>query len=222
MMTRTRASKAPDNASREADGEPSGFKLSLVAPSDSLEFLSILFNGWYERNKVDLTTNGIHRDLLTDWNAIAALPRSYKAFKAFYGRASALDGHIKGIRWNTNERLQLGPIINRHYAKEIQLFLDWQTDRDAIVLDARDEDVLLAVPDIQPDSDATGSIAPRKIDNTDDDDDSIAKSDRFWRMESDSDIAAKAARSALRSPKYELRTDNHRQLSLRIDILVQD
>ena len=110
MMTRTRASKAPDNASRKADGEPSGFKLSLVAPSDSLEFLSILFNGWYERNKVDLTTKGIHRDLLTDWNAIAALPRSFTAFKAFYSQASALDGHINGIRWNKNDRLQLGPV----------------------------------------------------------------------------------------------------------------
>ena len=118
-MTRNRASKAPDNASRKADGEPSGFKLSLVAPSDSLEFLSILLNGWYEKNKVDLTTKGIHRNLLTDWNAIAALPRSYKAFKAFYGRACALDFRIKGIKWNTNERLQLGPVINRHYAKEI-------------------------------------------------------------------------------------------------------
>ena len=114
MMTRTRASKAPDNASRKADGEPSGFKLSLVAPKDSLEFLSILFNGWYDRNKMDLTTKGIHRDLLTDWNAIAALPRSITAFKAFYSRASALDGHIKGIRWNKGDRLQLGPIINRH------------------------------------------------------------------------------------------------------------
>ena len=93
---------------------------------------------------------------------------------------------------------------------------------DAIVLDAPDEDVLSAVSDIQSDSDATGSIAPRKIDNADDDD-SIAKSDRFWHMESDSNIAAKAALLASRSPPaYAPRTDNQRLLSLRIDALVHD
>ena len=124
MMARKRASKAPDNASRKADGEPRVFKLSLVPPSDSLEFLSILFNSWHERNKVDLTTKGIHRDLLTNWNAIAALPRSFKAFKDIYRRASTLYFRIKGIKWNTNDRLQLVVVINRHYAKDIQLFLD--------------------------------------------------------------------------------------------------
>ena len=93
---------------------------------------------------------------------------------------------------------------------------------NAIVLDAPDNDIPLAVPDTQSDSDTTESIAPRKIDNTDDDD-SIAKSDRFWRMESDTDIAAKAALLASRSPPaYAPRTDNQRLLSLRIDALVDD
>ena len=93
---------------------------------------------------------------------------------------------------------------------------------NAIVLDAPDDDIPLAVPDTQSDSDTTESIAPRKIDNTDDDD-SIAKSDRFWRMESDTDIAAKAALLASRSPPaYAPRTDSQRLLSLRIDALVND
>ena len=164
-MTRTRASKAPNNASRKADGEPRAFMLSLVSPSDSLEFLSIIFYGWYDRNKEALATKGIHRDLLTDWNGILALPRSFKAFKGIYGRACTLDYKIKGIKWCTNERLQLGPAINRHYGQEIQLFLDWQADKDTspdeVIVEAPD-DVTLAIPDNHSDSDATGSIAPNR------------------------------------------------------------
>ena len=167
--------------------------LSLVSPSDSLEFLFILFNDWYDRNKEAVTTNGIHHNLLTDWNAISALPRSFKAFKGIYEQACTLDYKIKGIKWRTNEHLQLGPAINRHYGQEIQLFLDWQANKDTQALTSPDDvtivaatdDVTLAIPDTHSDSDATGSIAPRRIDTNDD---STEKSDPFWRMESDSDI----------------------------------
>ena len=76
-------------------------------------------------------------------------------------------------------------------------------------------DVTLAMPDTQSDLDATRSIAPRRI-NTDE-----KCSDRFWRMESDSDIAMKAL-LASRSPKYAPRTDHQQQLSLRLDVLVRD
>ena len=70
--------------------------------------------------------------------------------------------------------------------------------------------------DTQSDSNMTGSIAPRKIDTNE------KRSERFWRMESDSDIAAKAALLASRSPTYAPRTDHQQQLSLRLDVLVQD
>ena len=114
--------------------------------------------------------------------------------------------------------LQLGPAINHHYCPEIQFFLDWQIDRDARALTPSLDDS--AAPTILPntqnkDSDSE-SITLRRIDT-----DAAQKNERFWHMESDSNIAAEAALLASRSPKFPSRSDYQRQLSLQVDVLVR-
>ena len=76
---------------RKADGEPRGFKLTLVPPTDSLEFMSIIFNGWYDRNKNDLTTREALRSHYARWSTLEALPCTFTAYRDFYVSACTVD-----------------------------------------------------------------------------------------------------------------------------------